>query len=81
MPVLSGLQEINCWCSQAEDADSIVTRHLWNKKVKRARSLVKDREAFAVLADAEAAPPLLKEALRADHFPTVGDTGCSCCVP
>jgi hypothetical protein len=43
--------------------------------VKHVRSLVKDRDAFSVLADAEAAPPLLKEALRADHFPTVGDTG------
>ena len=73
--VLWGLQEIQLWCTQVEDADSVLTAHHWSKKLKGIRSLVKDREDFAVLADAEAAPPLLKEALRADHFPTVGDTG------
>lgn len=60
---------------QGEDEHAILTGHHWSKKVKRIRSLVKDRDAFAVLADADAAPPLLKEALRVDHFPTVGDTG------
>lgn len=57
------------------DEDSILAGHHWSKKVKRIRTLVKGRDAFSVLADAEAAPPVLKEALRVDHFPTVGDTG------